>query len=79
MIEPKLPARRRIRLQVIGGAVGLGGLLALVSRLGRRKPQRPSAAQLMQLDDAAFGEFIRRTGLKTVSSIGPDRPGGSAD
>lgn len=79
MIEPRLPAGRRIRLQVIGGAIGLGGLLALVSKLGRRKTQRPSAAQLLQLDDAAFGEFIRRTGLKTISSIAPDRPGGSAD
>ncbi len=79
MIEPRLPVWRRLRLQVIGGALGLGGMLAILSRLAKRRPQRPSAAQLMQRDDAAFGDFISRTGLKTVSSIGSDGPVVSPD
>jgi hypothetical protein len=65
-----------LRLPLIGGLLGLGGLIGMRMMRGGRR--RPTASQLMKMDDATFAEFIRRTGLRTISSSRPSdlgRPG----
>jgi hypothetical protein len=65
VIDPKAGGAFRFRLPLLG-LIGLGGLIALVRARGRNA--RPTAAQLMRLDDVQFAEFIRRRGLRTIST-----------
>ena len=59
------------------GIVGLGGLLSYLRLRPRRR--RPTASQLMSLDEAAFESFIRGTGIRTVSSSESPKTGGLGD
>jgi hypothetical protein len=85
MIKPRVPGARRVSLPLVGSVLGIGGLFVFLSRYGRHGRhgrhgrRRPTAAQLMRLDDADFADFIRGTGLGTLSTIDPNRSGGSPD
>ncbi len=79
MIEPKPAGARRVSLPLVGSVLGISGLFVFLARFGRHGRRRPTAAQLMRLNDADFAGFIRGTGLGTLSSIDPNRSGGSPD
>jgi len=65
----QLPARW-LRLPLIGG------LLRYASRSRRT---RPTGDELMRMTDAEFDEFIRSTGIKTVTTAGLSARDGAAD
>jgi len=57
-------------LTLLGGLLSLGGLTGTLLLLGRnRSRRRPTASDLMRLDDPAFAEFIRRKRLTTVTDL----------
>jgi hypothetical protein len=69
MIEPKVQGEPRwtyLRWAVplTGLLVGLGGLFSVLRRRG--KTQRPSAAELMVMDDDRFLAFLNEIGLDTA-------------
>lgn len=58
------------RLTLIRGLLSLGRLTGFLLMLARnRSKRRPTASQLMRLDDAAFAEFIRVKGLTTATDL----------
>ena len=67
----QLRSASRVSLAVI-----VSGLLAGVAGLGllrwlRPRPQRrPSADELMRMDDSAFEDFIRSTGMRSAADLG---------
>jgi hypothetical protein len=67
---------RRKSLSMLGGLIGIGRLIGIVrGRSGRR----PTAAELMRMDDVSFDQFIRSSGLKTVSTLARDASDGNGD
>jgi hypothetical protein len=66
-----------LKWPLVGGIVGLGGLLSYLRLRPRRR--RPTAAELMSLDEAAFEAFIRGTGIRTMSSSESSKTGGLGD
>jgi hypothetical protein len=62
---------------LLGGIVGLGGLLSYLRLRSRR--HRPTASELIGLDAFAFEDFIRGTGIGTVSSTKSQAIGGIGD
>lgn len=64
------PRTRGHRLMLIGGLVSLSGLTGtLLMLLRHRGKRRPTASELMRLDDTEFAEFIRAKGLTTASDL----------
>lgn len=74
-----LPTGKR-RLPVLGGLVGLGALGGVIAMLRNRgSKRRPMAAKVLRMDDASFQDFIRSTGLETVTTLGLVGPDGNRD
>lgn len=59
-------AVQRLRLAVLRTVIGLIGIVSLVRR--RRAARRPTAAELMAMDDEKFEAFVHEIGLKTIST-----------
>jgi hypothetical protein len=62
---------------VIVGILGVTGFVG-VRALGRRG-RRPSGRQLLNMSDADFASFIRKSGVKTATSAGFISAEGRAD
>jgi hypothetical protein len=62
---------------LILGILGVTGFVGV--RVLERRGRRPSASQLLNMSDADFASFIRKSGVKTVTSAGLRSSEGSAD
>ncbi len=61
---------------MLGGLIGIGRLIGMV----RGRPvRRPTAAELMCMDDVSFDQFIRSSGLKTVTTLARDESDGNGN
>ena len=69
MAEIKTPPRATPGVIISALAAGLAGI-GLVRWLVVRPRRRPSADELMRMDDGSFDEFIRRTGLRSAAELG---------
>lgn len=77
---PQIELRPRgMRLPILGSLIGLTGLVGLLHLRSRNKRHRPTGAELMRMSDGDFAEFIRSSGLKTITTAGLAAPGGHAD
>jgi hypothetical protein len=73
----RMTLRTRRMGSVILGILGVTGFVG-VRALGRRG-RRPSGRQLLNMSDADFASFIRKSGVKTVTSAGLVCAEGTAD
>jgi len=69
---------RGLRLPALGGALGIISLSGIGLWLRGRSRRKPSADELMKMDQASFDRFIRSTGLEgRVASALADSDGSS--
>lgn len=69
MAQLRTPHRANLSA-VLGGVVaGIAGL-GIVRWLLLRPKRRPTADELMRMDDLAFDEFIESTGLRSAADLG---------
>lgn len=69
MTQAKSASRANLAVLFSGLIAGIAGL-GLLRWLRPRPQRRPSADELMEMDDSAFEEFIRSTGLRSAADLG---------
>ena len=65
---------RAVRL--VGGLIGVTGLITIFRS---RKTRRVTADRLMKMNEREFDAFVRKAGLKTVSTARLSSSGDSTD
>jgi hypothetical protein len=69
----------RVRMTLIGTLLGVAGIIGL-TRLARRPPRRrPTADEIMRMDDDALIGFVRSKGLRTATDLESPAAVGTAD
>jgi hypothetical protein len=68
-----------MRIPILGSLIRITGLVGLFHLRGRRKRHRPTGDELMRMSEADFAEFLRASGLKTVTTAGLAAMDGHAD
>ena len=70
------PGSHRRSFSMPDGLIRVGGLIRIIRG---RSSRRPTADELMRMDDVSFDQFIRSSGLKTVTTLGRDASDGNGD
>lgn len=69
MTQLRTPPRANLSVllgSLVAGVAGLG----IVRWLRARPKRRPTADELMRMDDQAFEDFIQSTGLRSAADLG---------